>query len=77
MFNPYLSGLGDAQDKNEILFIVNQLVKEELQQLEQSEHLSELEQMDLPTIARVIKNTKVGKGIKFLPRKLSDLKQQL
>ena len=33
--------------------------------------------MDLPTIALVIKDTKVGQGLKFLPRKLTDLKQQL
>ena len=61
--------LGNAQDKNEILFILEQLVRGELLSLEQFEQLSELEQMDLLAIACVIKDTKVGKGIKFLPRK--------
>ena len=50
--------LSNAQDKNEILFILKQLVREELLSLEQLKQLSELEQMDLPTIARVINDTK-------------------
>ena len=69
--------LDDAQDKEDMLFILKQLVAEELLSPEQSEQLSELEQIDLPTIALVIKDTKVGQRWKFLPRKLTDLKQQL
>ena len=69
--------LNDSQDKNEILFILEQLVREELLPLEQFEQLSELEDMDLPAIALAIKDTKIGKGIKFLPRKLSDWKDNL
>ena len=69
--------LVDAQDKENMLFILKQLAAEELLSPEQFEQLSELEQMDLPTIALVIKDTKVGQGLKFLPRKLTDLKQQL
>ena len=69
--------LDDAQDNEDMLFILKQLTAEELLSPEQFEQLSELEQMDLPTIALVIKDTKVGQGLKFLPRKLTDLKQQL
>ena len=37
------TGLGNARDKNEILFILKQLVREELLSLEQFEQLSEFE----------------------------------
>ena len=69
--------LDDAQDQGDLLFIVKQLAAEELLSTEQFEQLSEFEQMNLPTIALAIKDTKVEQGLKFLPRKLSDLKQQL
>ena len=65
----------DAQDKNEILFNLEQFVREEL--LEQFEQLSELEDMNLPAIALVIKGTRFGKGIKFLPHNVSDLRNNL
>ena len=58
--------LGEMQDKEDTLFILKQLVTEEL------------EQMDLPTIALVIKDTKVGQGLMFLLQKITtDLEQQL
>ena len=40
---------------------------------EQFERLSELEDPDLDTIKEVITDTKVGKGLKFLPRTISNL----
>ena len=61
--------LDDAQEKEDMLFNLKQLVAEVLLSPEQFEQLSELEQMDLPTIALVIKDTKVGQAWKFLPRK--------
>ena len=67
----------DDVDKEDMLFILKQLAAEELLSPEQFEQLFELEQMDLPTIALVIKDIKVGQGLKFLLRKLTDLKQQL
>ena len=73
----YIHTLDDAQDKEGMLVILKQLAAEELPSPEQFEQLFELEQMDLPTIALVIKDTKVGQGLKFLPRKLTDLMQQL
>ena len=33
--------------------------------------------MDLPAVALIIKDTKIGRGLKFLPRKLSDLVKSL
>ena len=66
--------LDDAQDKEDMLFTLKQLAAEELLSPEQFE---QLEQMDLPTIALVIKDNKVGQALQFLPRKLTELKQQL
>ena len=76
-FHSISTRLDDAQDKEDMLFILKQLVAEELLLPEQFEQLSELEQMDLPTIALVIKDTKVGQGLKFLPRKLNHLLKSL
>ena len=69
--------LVDVQDKEDMLFILKQLAADELLSLEKFEQVYELEQMDLPTIALVIKDTKVGQGLKFLPRKITNLKEQL
>ena len=33
--------------------------------------------MDLPLVADIIKDTKVGQGLKFLPTKLNDLSKKL
>ena len=51
-----LTRFDDVQDKEDMLFILKQLAVEELLSPEQLE----LEEMDLPTIAVVIKDTKVG-----------------
>ena len=48
-------------------FTLKQLVKEELVSPEKNRKLSELEDVNLPAIAVVIKKTKIGKGLKFLP----------
>ena len=69
--------LDGAHDKEDMLFILKQWGAEELLSTKQFEQIFELEQLDLPTIALVIKDTRVGQGLKFLPRKLTDLKQQL
>ena len=47
--------LDDAQDKEDMLFILKHLVADELLSPEQFQQLSELEQMDLLTIGLVIK----------------------
>ena len=55
--------MDDAQDKEDMLPILKQLAAEELLSAEQDQQqLSKLEQMDLPTIALVIKETKLDKG---------------
>ena len=69
--------LDDTQEKGDMLLILKQLAAEELLSAEQFEQLSELEQMDLPTIALAIKDTKVGQGLKFLQRKLNELVKRL
>ena len=66
--------LDATQDREDMLFILKKMAAEESLQFEE---LSEPEQMDLPTIALVIKYTTVGQGLKFLLQKLTDLKQQL
>ena len=48
--------LDDAQDKDDMLSNLKQLAAEELTD------------MDLPTIALIIKDCKVGQGLKFLAR---------
>ena len=42
------------------------LAAEELLSPDQLEKLSKLEDMNLPTIALIIKDSKVGQGLKFL-----------
>ena len=54
--HPILTRLDEIQDKEDILLILKQLVAEELLSPEQFEQLSELGEMDLPTIAEVIKD---------------------
>ena len=55
-----------TEDKEDMLFILKQLAAEELLSPEQFEQLSE--QMDLPTISLVIKDTKVGQGTTKIKR---------
>ena len=58
---------------------MNQLVLEQLLSPEQYEKLKTQADaaLDLNVIADVIKNTKVGRGLKFLPRTIDDLKAKL
>ena len=55
------------------------LVREDLLSEVQFLRLKESEKdlLDLPTIVEVIKETKTGKGINFLPRTIEDLKVKL
>ena len=67
--------LNEAKDENTL----NQLVREQLLSPEQYEKLKTHADaaLDLNVIADVIKNTKVGRGLKFLPRTIDDLKTKL
>ena len=59
------------------LTIPKALVREELLSDEQYEKRAKLEVLDLPLISQVISATKVGRGLAFLPRKVSDLRNSL
>ena len=69
--------LDDVSDKDDWLIILKELVKEELISTEQFKKLEELEEIDLPAVAAVIKETKIGQGLPFLPRKVSELTKHL
>ena len=69
--------LMDAEDKEEMLTVLSALVREGHLSDEQFERLAELEDPDLPTIKEVTTNTKVGGGLKFLPRTISNLRYTL
>ena len=71
-----LTTLNNVQE-DDIKNALGRLAREELLSEEQYDKLIKLEKMDLPTIARVINETKVGRGLSFLPRKVSDLKNSL
>ena len=63
----------------EMAIILKQLAREELISDEQYLKLAQLSMKELNSsrLADIIKKTKVGQGIKFLPRKLIDLTKQL
>ena len=71
-----LTTLNNAQE-DDIKNALERLARQELLSKEQYEKLAKLEEMDLPSIARVINETKVGRGLSFLPRKVSDLRNSL
>ena len=64
-------------DKDDALPIIQALVREELLSAEQFEKLAKLEEIELPALAVVIKDTKVGQGLKFLPTAISNLRKSL
>ena len=47
---------------------MKQLVREQLLSPEQYEKINAAAALDLTAIANIIKDTKVGRGLKFLPR---------
>ena len=65
--------------KEEMAFILKQLVREELLSEEQYLKLAQISVDELTSscLADIIKETKIGQGIKFLPRKLGDLTKHL
>ena len=70
--------LTQAEDGNNISNTLVQLIREELVSQEQFEKLKENDAaFDLPTIVKIIRDTKIGRGIHFLPRQLSDLTSKL
>ena len=69
--------LMDVEDKEEMLTVLKTLVSEGYLSGEQFEQLAELEDPDLHTIKEVITNTKIGEGLKFLPKTISNLRHTL
>ena len=67
----------DVEDKEEMLTLLKTLVREGHLSDEQFEQLAELEDPDLHIIKEVITNTKVGEGLKFLPKTISNLRYTL
>ena len=72
-----VSRLSDAESERERVGILEQLTREGLLSQEQFEKLEDLKQVDLPRVIDIIKETKIGHGIKFLPSTLPDLKNRL
>ncbi|MCH2421447.1 MAG: hypothetical protein MK215_05880, partial [Candidatus Poseidoniia archaeon] len=67
----------DASGEKDILDTLKRLAQEELISEEQYLKLVECDDYDAHKLANVIKETKIGQGLKFLPQKLSDLTNNL
>ena len=71
---------GDAIGEKGISFVLKQLTREDLLSEEQYSNLVQLYidgGLTASRIAAIIKETKIGQGLIFLPRKLSDLTDNL
>ena len=76
--NSILQQLNDADgDKDRIKDALEQLAREDLLSDEQFEKILELEDITLPAVADIIKGTKLGQGLKFLPRTIVGLTAKL
>ena len=69
--------LMDADNKDEMLTVLKTLVNEGHISDVQFERLAELEDPDLNDIKEIITDTKVGEGLNFLPRTISNLRYTL
>ena len=56
---------------------MKEFVKDDFLPAEQFEKLAEFKKIDFPIVAAVIKETKIGQGLPFLPRKVRDLTKNL
>ena len=70
--------LNEAVSEEDIADTLESLVKEELISYDQYQKLIRNDAaFELPTIIAIIKDTKIGNGLKFLPRTIHDLKRKL
>ena len=70
--------LKNAQDERDITNIVEQLACQELISTEQYQKLMEDDvAYSLATIANIVKDTKIGQGLKFLPTAVGGLQKKL
>ena len=64
-------------DKDRIKDVLRQLAREDLLSEEQFEQIMEIEEFSLPAVADIVKGTKTGQGLKFLPRTIVGLTAKL
>ena len=69
--------LMDEEDKGQMSTILQMLVREGRLSDEQFKELVELEDPDLEKITQIIKDTKIGQGLNFLPWTISNLRHTL
>jgi len=72
-----LQRIKDADDADNILLALQQLAREELLSEEQYQKIAGLEEITLPNVADIIKETKVGQGLKCLPRTVVGLSAKI
>ena len=73
-----MTRLEEAEDKEDIVNTLEALRREDFISLEQYEKLMvDDAAFDPRTTVMIIKDTKVGRGLKFLPRQLTDLKNKI
>ena len=72
-----LTRLNEVMEKETFDVILRSLLREELLSWKQFSQLEEIGVSDLAAIAEIIKETKVGRGLLFLPRTNHGLKQML
>ena len=69
---------GEDADDKEVLNMLKQLVKEELISHEQYTKLAAMKnELDLEKLVGVMKETKIGQGLDFIPRKTLDIWKKL
>ncbi len=72
-----LQRIKDADDADNILLALQQLAREELLSEEQYQKIAGLEEITLPIVADIIKESKVGQGLKCLPRTVVGLSAKI
>ena len=72
-----LTRLKEVEEDRDIKHVLQQLAKEELLSEEEFQKIVELEEVALPIVADIIKESKTGQGIKFLPRTVVGLTAKL
>ena len=73
--NSILIRLNGVESEEQFLEILKNLIREELITSEQYEDLKDNFIAELPVIADIIRDTKIGQGLKFLPRSMKRLRQ--
>ena len=72
-----ITRMADAQNEKQIMFTLKQLAREELLSEEQYFKLAQIDDLTSSRLIGIIKDTKIGRGLKFLPRKITDLTKNL